>query len=236
MSELKNDPFGRAIQDFTHQIPVKPIVVASDICDDDTIPVPYLFRSYDEMPKLERVALSHCSGRILDIGAGTGIHAKYLMDAGKTVEAIDISQGCVEYMNSLGIPAKQVNFFDLEAGNYDTLLMLMNGIGIAGTLDRLDAFLLHAKKLVNPGGKIICDSTDIKYLYEDEDGSMWVDLSTAYYGNFRFQMHYKDHSTDWFDWLYVDYENLRQSAERTGWTIEQLFSDEDHYLAVLTTL
>ena len=110
----------------------------------------------------------------------------------------------------------------------------MNGIGIAGSLANLDATLVHAKKLVTARGKIICDSTDIKYLYEDDNGGMWVDLSSEYYGNFQFQMHYKNQQTPPFDWLYVDFENLREAAERTGWIAEKRYADDDHYLAELT--
>jgi hypothetical protein len=139
-------------------------------------------------------------------------------------------------MQDQGLSARLSNFYNESTGNYDTLLLLMNGIGIAGSLSNLDATLIHAKKLVTDHGKIICDSTDIKYLYEDENGGMWVDLSSAYYGDFHFKMHYKNHQTEGFDWLYVDFEKLNEAAERTGWKAEKRFTDEDHYLAELTLL
>lgn len=236
MSGLQNDPIGLAIQDFAENIHDEDIIVSSDICDDDIIPVEMLFRSYDDMPKLEQVALSLCQGKILDVGAAAGVHAKYLLQKGFDVEAIDISEGAVQFMKKEGIPARIADFFKEETGDYDTLLFLMNGIGIAGSLAHLDNLLLQAKKLVTARGKIICDSTDIKYLYEDENGGMWVDLSSTYYGDFRFQMHYKNQQTDSFDWLYVDFENLRESAERTGWKAEKRFVDDDHYLAELTLI
>lgn len=236
MEGLLNDPIGQAIQDFASNDYEENIIVSSDICDDDVIPVDMLFRSYEQMPKIEQVALSLCNGKVLDVGAGTGVHAKYLQDQGFAVEAIDISPGAVKYMQDQGITARCSNFYNESAGKYDTLLFLMNGIGIAGTLSNLDATLIHAKKLVTDHGKIICDSTDIKYLYEDENGGMWVDLNNEYYGNFHFQMHYKNHHTDGFDWLYVDFDKLKEAAERTGWKAEKRFADDDHYLAELTLL
>ncbi|MDB2657152.1 class I SAM-dependent methyltransferase [Crocinitomicaceae bacterium] len=236
MEVLPNDPIGQAIQDFVSNDFDEHIIVSSEICDDDIIPVEMLFRSYDQMPKIEQVALSLCKGKVLDIGAGAGIHANYLKNKNFEVDAIDISPGAVKYMQSKGISARHSNFYNESAGNYDTLLLLMNGIGIAGSLANLDTTLIHAKKLVTDHGKIICDSTDIKYLYEDETGGMWVDLSSEYYGDFHFQMHYKNHQTEGFDWLYVDFENLREAAERTGWKAEKRFADEDHYLAELTLL
>jgi hypothetical protein len=112
----------------------------------------------------------------------------------------------------------------------------MNGIGITGKLSNLDATLLHAKKLVTAHGKIICDSTDIKYLYEDETGGTWVELRSEYYGDFLFQMHYKNQNSNNFDWLYVDFKSLQEAAERTGWKANKRYVDDDHYLAELTLL
>lgn len=235
-TETLNDPMGQAILDFARDGKAGDIVVSSDICDDDIIPVLYLFRNYEAMPELEKIALKQCSGKVLDVGAGAGIHAAYLLENGYQVDAIDISTGSVEHMKRIGIPAAQRNFFDITEGNYNTLLMLMNGIGIAGTLENLDATLIHAKKLVNEGGKIICDSSDIKYLYQDDDGSYWMDLNSTYYGNFNFQMKYKNHQTNWFEWLYVDFEKLQESAKRTGWNARKLYDSEDHYLAELTLI
>ena len=232
----KNDPLGQAILDFSQHGKAKDIIVASDLCDDDVIPVDYLFRSYSEMPKMEQVALAHCKGKILDVGSGSGIHANYLKDQGKDVSCIDISPAAIEYAKTLGLDARQRNFFDLSGESYDTLLFMMNGIGIAGTLANLDKTLIHAKTLLNPGGQLLCDSTDIKYLYEDEDGGMWVDLNTEYYGNFRFQMKYGEHESEWFDWLYVDSESLEKSATKCGFHFEILVEEETQFLAKLTLI
>jgi SAM-dependent methyltransferase len=236
MSSDNSDPFGQAILDFDKLGQAPDIIVSSDICDDDTIPVSYLFRSYSEMPELEKVALSLCEGKILDVGAAAGKHAEYLLQQGKEVTAIDISPGSIRFMKSRGIPCALSNFFDINEGAFDTLFFMMNGIGIAGSLAQLEVTLTHAKRLVTARGKIICDSTDIKYLYEDEDGGMWLDVTNAYYGNFRFQMRYKEHISDWFDWLYVDFEQLQKIALRAGWKAEKRFTDGDHYLAELTQL
>ena len=110
----------------------------------------------------------------------------------------------------------------------------MNGIGIAGTLANLEKTLLKAKSLLQEGGQLICDSSDIRYLYEDEDGSMWMDLNSEYYGNFRFQMHYKKISGPWFDWLYVDYDNLHRVATKVGFKSVKIMEQENHFLAQLT--
>lgn len=230
----KNDPIGAAILDFAATGKSQNIVVASDLCEDDVIASGYLFRSLKEMPPLEKKALERCSGKVLDIGAGAGSHAKILKEKGLDVTALEPSEGAIQYMNSIGLTTIQETIQQHTNATYDTLLLLMNGVGLAGKLEHLESFLEHAKSLLNPGGKIVCDSTDIQYLYEEEDGSMWMDLNAEYYGNFKFQMTYNDHQTEWFDWLYVDFERLKTAAEKTGFAIELLYEKDDHYLVELT--
>jgi SAM-dependent methyltransferase len=235
MEEKKfGDPIGVAIQEYASKRKPDDIIVTSDICDDDIIPLEVLFRNYDEMPEIEQTALDRASGKVLDVGAGAGIHAIHLQDQGMDVTCIDISQGAVDYLNANGLKAQRINFFSLKDQQFDTILMLMNGIGIAGKLSNLETTLKHAKSLLKPGGKILCDSSDIRYLYEDEDGALWIDLNTEYYGNFRFQMKYKKEKGPWFDWLYVDFDSLFQAAKNVGLKAQRVVEIEDHYLAEIT--
>lgn len=234
MDQIKGDPIGSAIQDYAETKKPIDIIVISDICEDDIIPVEVLFRKYDEMPELEKLAIEKSSGKILDVGAGAGVHSLELQDRGLEVFPIEISGAAVSYMKKVGLNARKINFFDLKNEKYDTILMLMNGIGIAGKLSNLENTLNHAKTLLNPGGKIICDSSDIKYLYEDEDGALWVDLNSEYYGNFRFQMKYKQDKGPWFDWLYVDFDTLFKAAKNVGLKAKRLVEDDDHFLAEIT--
>ena len=228
------DPIGLAIQTYVKTKKPFDILVHADLCDDDIIPVEVLFRSFEEMPEPEKLALSKSKGKVLDVGAGAGVHSLELMDRGITVTAIDISPGSVDYMKSMGIDAKLSSFLNFKDGKYDTILMLMNGIGVAGKLSNLKRTLEQAKKLLNKGGAIYCDSSDVKYLYEEEDGSYWMDLVSEYYGNFRFQMSLKQAKSAWFDWLYVDYDSLHQVATEVGFTARKIYEEENHFLAELT--
>lgn len=228
------DPIGKAIQEYALNRRPDDIIVSSDICEDDIIPLEVLFRSFDDMPDLEKTALSRAKGKILDVGAGAGIHATYLQDQGLDVTCIEISEGAVEYLKRIDLKAERTNFFSYSGQQFDTILMLMNGIGIAGKLSNLETTLAHAKTLLKPGGKILCDSSDIRYLYEDEEGALWIDLNTDYYGNFRFQMKYKKEKGPWFDWLYVDFDNLFQAAKNVGLKAQRVMEGEDHYLAEIS--
>ena len=66
--------------------------------------------------------------------------------------------------------------------------MLMNGIGITGNLKRLKEFFLKAKRMLNHGGQIIFDSSDIDYLYHEPDGSKLINLNSNYYGELIFKI------------------------------------------------
>ncbi|AKD04878.1 methyltransferase domain-containing protein [Pontibacter korlensis] len=232
---MKNDPIGAAVLDYLAGAEEIEVIVESNLTEDDTIPVDYLFRTEAEMPDLEVEALKACRGVVLDVGAGAGCHALALQARGVEVTALDVSAGAVEAMQRQGV--KRVlhkDIFDLNEALYDTLLMLMNGIGISGTLAGLDRFLEHSKKLLKPGGQILLESSDILYMYEEEDGSVLLDLNAGYYGEVKYNMKYKDQETGWFNWLFIDPSILEDYATQHGFTFELLLEgDAGNYLALL---
>ena len=224
------DPMGYAIADYFSKGKAGRLRVFSSQFEEDEIPVDQLFRTFDEMPVLEQKALELAQGKILDCGAGSGCHALALQDMGKDVEAIDISPRSVEVMQKRGIQhAYCVNLFDDNfLHRYDTILMLMNGSGIIGKLENMGAFFSKMKQLLNPGGCIYMDSSDLRYLFEDEDGSFLVDLAGGYYGEIDFQMQYKQVKGEPFDWLYVDFQTLSYYASENGFQAE-LVREGEHY-------
>ena len=201
-----NDPMGAAIRDYQSKGKASRLRVLSSMFDEDEMPVAHLFRTFNQMPRLEQKALSMAKGRVLDIGAGAGCHALVLQERGLEVKAIDISPLSCEVMKERGVKnAECVNLFNPQLqGKYDTLLLLMNGTGIAGKLNRLSMLLNRLKELLAEGGQILIDSSDLKYIYENEDGSMDIDLNAPYYGEVDYQMQYKNVKGEPFDWLYTD--------------------------------
>ena len=171
------DPMGAAIYDFHKNGTADVLRVFSSQFEEDEIPVADLFREYDDMPELERIALDEASGEILDVGAGSGCHSVALMKMGKSAVAIDISPLSVEVMKERGVDALQVNLYDESFDRkFDTVLMLMNGTGIIGNLDNMPVFFERMKQLLKPGGSILIDSSDLRYLFEEEDGSFMIRL------------------------------------------------------------
>lgn len=221
---------GAAIADYYKNGRAGKLRVFSSQFDEDEIPVSQLFRTYDEMPALEQEALQLAGGTILDCGAGSGCHALALQEMGKEVQAIDISPLSVEVMQQRGVKqAYCVNLFDENyLQKFDTILMLMNGSGIIGKLENMRAFFSKMKQHLNPGGCIYMDSSDLRYLFEDEDGSFLMDLAADYYGEIDYRMQYKQVKGDVFDWLYVDFQTLAYYATENGFKAE-LVKEGEHY-------
>lgn len=223
------DPMGAAIRDYYLKGKASRLRVFSPDFDEDEMPVPTLFRSFKEMSPLEQKALELSKGKILDVGAGSGCHSLALQEMGKNVVAIDISPLSVQTMKDRGVKVvKEINFFQIEGEFFDTILMLMNGAGIIGKIDKLPVFFSHIKSLLAPDGILLLDSSDLRYLYEEEDGSFMIDLNDNYYGEMEFYMQYKDIKGDQFPWLYIDFNTLQMYAEENGFKAELILVG-DHY-------
>ncbi|MDN5290453.1 MAG: hypothetical protein PWQ06_692 [Anaerophaga sp.] len=225
------DIIGTACRDYYHHPDDNlKIEVWSNIAETDQIPVNYLFRSFAQMPFLEQTALKHCRGKVLDIGAGAGSHALWLQQQGLEVTALEISAGACDVMQKRGVKnVRQMNFFSLTGETkYDTLLMLMNGIGIVGTTHRLQDFFTLARKLLNPGGRILVDSSDLRYLFLEDDGTILINLNNKYYGEVEYRMSYKGRKGRRFPWLFIDDQLLAYHAEKNGFRFERIV-EGNHY-------
>ncbi|RAV30877.1 class I SAM-dependent methyltransferase [Sinomicrobium soli] len=237
-TEPAPDIIGMAIRDYYTGNYTEDIITETSISEEDILPVPYLFRDYGQMPEIEQVALMMARGKVLDIGCGAGSHALYLQQQKQLdVTAADTSPGAVEICKKRGV-SKTVNsdIMDYNETGFDTVLLLMNGLGLCGKLDRIGTFLLHLKSLLGPGGQILLDSSDILYMFdEDEDGGKWIPSFPAYYGELEFRMRYKNVQGPSFPWLFCDYNTLQNAAAVHGFDCELLLEGAHHdYLARLT--
>ena len=237
MSQMnrKADPMGRAIADYQLTGTADRLRVFSPMFDEDEIPLATLFRTYEKMPETERKALDMTRGKTLDVGAGSGCHSLVLQGRGVDVTAIDISPLSVETMRQRGVKKVVEQDFFTVGGKYDTILMLMNGIGIVGTLERMPEFFRHLDKILATGGQVLCDSSDISYVFEDENGLIEYPDTGHYYGELSYRMQYKDTIGEPFDWLYIDAETLRKEAEENGYAVEVVAVGEHFdYMARIT--
>lgn len=234
------DPIGAALLDYVAGQTAATITVHSNVAEDEPLPARYFFRTLWEMPALERTALSLCRGRVLDLGAGAGAHALELQSRGTAVKAVDVSAGAVQVMQQRGV--REVACHDIfelstryDDTRYDTLLMLMNGLGVVGTLEGLERFLVLAQPLLAPGGQILATSADISYLYEDEDGALVFDLNAPYYGEVTYRMSYQEQTGPEFSWLFADPTIVQDYAEAAGYDVEFLDEDDNQQFLVRLT-
>lgn len=232
------DLFGKAMFDFQTNNSPEDIITETTISEEDEMSVDYLFRSYDNMPKLEQKALQLAFGKILDVGCGAGSHSLSLQnDRNLEVTSIDISEKAIETCKLRGVKnAKVQNILDFEGEKFDTIILLMNGVGIFGKLENCNKFLSKLKSLLNPGGQILLDSSDIIYMFdEDEDGGKWIPSNNDYYGELVFNISYKGEKEEPFDWLYLDCNTLQNAAIANGLKCELILEGEHYdYLAKLS--
>lgn len=230
------DLIGKAILDFQTNNSPSALITETNISEADVMSVDYLFRSLNEMPKLEKKALELCKGKILDVGCGAGSHALYLQEKGFEVTAIDISENAIKACQLRGLKNARVqNILDLENESFDTILLLMNGTGIFGTLSETSKYLQKLKSLLNPNGQLLIDSSDIIYMFdEDADGSYLVPAN-GYYGELTFTISYKNENEESFPWLYLDYNTLQNAAQANGLECKLILEGAHFdYLARLT--
>jgi SAM-dependent methyltransferase len=225
------DVFGEALKDQFTKPPAETLWVHNSYDEPEEMPVDVYFRGEDEMPELELKALALCNGKVLDVGAGVGSHALILQKRGLNVTGMDISVPAVTIMKQRGLKqAIEGNILTYKEDTYDTLLFMMNGIGLTGSIAGLKAFLKHVKGLLNPGGQLVFDSSDLSYLYQEISFPL-----NGYYGEVSFRYEYKSIKGNWFKWVYVDQKTLKDIAQQSGWDAEIVFEDDhDQYLARLT--
>lgn len=221
------DPLGRAVQLQWQSIMANRSeeyvidVIAREL-EHDELHAKHFFRSFDEMPNIEQQALKACEGRVLDIGAAAGCHALWLKDQGMAVHAVDTSPGAVDVMQQRGIQAVQKNFYQLDgAQSFDTLLLLMNGLGIAKSLDHLPLFFRKLDELLADGGQVLLDSSDF-YEYSSD------------FAEVQYQMYFQNQKTPWFSWLFLPFSVLAVHALDAGFLATLLHQEkEGAYLARL---
>lgn len=206
------DIIGIALLDYYNGNYSEDILTETNISEEDELPLPYLFRTFEEMPKLEQKALKSAKGRVLDVGCGAGSHSLYLQEKGLDVLGIDTSEGAIEVCKLRGLNnALKIDILELDNEKFDTILLLMNGTGIFQNLENTSKYLQHLKSLLNSNGQILIDSSDLQYMYDSTEEGGIIVPANRYYGELEFKMSYKEMESEYFEWLYLDeklFENI----------------------------
>jgi SAM-dependent methyltransferase len=215
------------------------VIVVYDDFERDEVPVSYFFRSPEQFPDQERLALHLCQGRVLDVGAGSGCHSLALQDRGLEVTAIEVLPDLVDVLRERGVrDARLASWMDVDAGQFDTVLMMMNGLGLAESLNGLPELLRGLGRLIRPGGQVLADSTDVRIHMDREAGRTGASerADGRYVGDLHFQLEFEGRKGPPFGQLYVDPETLMRYTDREGWTCDILQPPDKygHFLVRLT--
>jgi SAM-dependent methyltransferase len=215
-------PHAEAMRAY-HQGDSSAVIVVYDDFERDEVPVSYFFREPDQFPPIELQALELCRGRVLDVGAGSGCHSLELQRRGLDVTALEVLPELVEILRRRGVRQVHIGtWMDVEAGTFDTVLMMMNGLGLTETLAGLRRFFRRARRLLRPGGQILADSTDVRTRMDPEAGrtGRLRRPDGRYVGELHFQLEFRERKGEPFRQLYVDPETLTRHAQRAGWTCD----------------
>jgi len=220
----KKDLFGQALYDYWHHNEPEDMLTWTNLTGKEVLPVSYLFRSFDEMPAPEQKALKMSRGKILDVGAGSGLHSIWLQEQGKEVTALELSTISCRLMKERGIDnVIQADFFQFSGQKFDTILFLMNGVGIVEKAMYTDKLFQKIDELLAPGGQALIHSSDLKYLYEKAGG--YLIPKEGYYGDLKFFLSYKG-ETESFDWTYIDEQSLAGFARQNGFSVQKVAESE----------
>lgn len=228
---------GLAIRDYFNGDTEARIIIHSNDGDTEEVEVSIFFREFPYIPLIEKAALDLCYGDVIDVGAGAGCHSLEMQNRGMNVTAIDVLPDVVDIMKARGVrDARLADFRELKDERFDTVLMLMNGIGIVGDLEGLKVFLNRAGDLIKPGGQIVFDSIDLRCEKPEGAGngssqsqsvSGDVEESGRYFGEIEYRIEYKGIIYPPFQWLFVDAQTLRDYASSCGWKFEHVMKFEN---------
>jgi 2-polyprenyl-3-methyl-5-hydroxy-6-metoxy-1,4-benzoquinol methylase len=231
------DLFGKAILDFQTNNSPEDLIIETSISEEDVMPISYLFRSFAEMPIIERRAMELVKGKVLDVGCGAGCHSIYLkQEKNLDVTSIDISENAIKTCQLRGLKkAYMKDLLEIENETFDTIILLMNGTGIFGKYKNAIEYLTKLKTLLKPNGQILIDSSDLIYMFdEDQDKEKWIPNIRNYYGEIIFNLTYKKEKEKPFTWLYLDFNTLQNTAKISGLQCEIIIEGTNYdYLARL---
>jgi SAM-dependent methyltransferase len=233
MNPQSMKPFGEAIAAYFEGDTTVELIMRRDDGQEFTVPAGVFFRGPSEFSAIDQAAVELCTGRVLDVGAGTGVHSLVLQEKGLHVTCIDISQNAVSIMKQRDLTdVHRADIFEYSEGPFDTLLMMGHGIGLVETTDGLDRFLERAHYLLTEDGQVLLDSLDVRVT--DDPGNLAYHEANRragrYIGEIRIQFEFRGEKGPYCGWLQVDEETLREHAETGGWRCELIHKEDsgDH--------
>ena len=179
-------------------------------------------------------------GRVLDIGCGAGRHSLYLQNRGFDVLGIDNSPLAIKVCKLRGLKKARVMSIDeigkFAPNSFDTVLMLGNNFGLFGSPQKARELLKKLYEITSSKGLIIAESRD-PYKTENPAHLEYHEFNRKrgrMPGQLRIRIRFEKYVTDWFDYLIVSKDEMKQILKGTGWKIKRFIdSDGAQYIAII---
>lgn len=225
------DLFGEAISDWMAGRPEKLVLERDDGYLDEQSVDSY-FARFDSFPGCEKKALGLAKGRVLDLGVGPGRVSLHLQEMGLEAVGVDISERMLEAARRRGVKnAVKMSVCDLDfpKAHFQTAIAFGNNFGLCGTPEGVMSMLVRLREVVSDDGVFLAESIDPvnttkpeHLTYHERNRSMG-----RMPGQVRLRFHYKGQVDDWFGLLMVTPDEMRGLADRTGWTVSDIFTASD---------
>jgi SAM-dependent methyltransferase len=176
------------------------------------------FLPYRRWPTREKRAMRFVRGRVLDVGCGAGRAALALQERGLEVLAIDESPLAVEVARRRGVEdarALALAEVDESLELFDTILILRNNLGLAGSDAAARQLLRRLRRVTSDCGRIVTDSVDPTRL-EDEQRD-----SAAH----RFRVRFLRYASPWFRYAMLPAHDVPALVGGTGWHVARILDD-----------
>lgn len=221
------DIFGKALLGYLSKDHSKHHIIERDDGYHKSCETGIYFARYPQWDLFEKDILFSVFGRALDVGAGAGRHSLELQSFGLEVHAIDISPGAIEVMRKRrvrNIHLMDLRKLDFPENYFDSVLMMFNNFGLAGSAEGTKKFLEVLYKKTTPDGMIIAvtrnpyRTTKPEHLAYHQKNR----IAGKPAGLLKLRIEYESEKGDWFGLLIVSLNELKTLIENTGWKIHRI--------------
>jgi SAM-dependent methyltransferase len=239
--ETTQDAYGQQLlAQFYGKTPTSELIERDDNYIDRGSEAGLYFFEYEQWSPHEQQAIGRVKGRVLDIGCGAGRHSLHLQGKGFEVTAIDNSPGAIEVCKLRGVKnavVRSIADVDLfEPDSFDTVLMLGNNFGLFGDAVNAKLTLKKLFRITSSEAQIIAGARN-PYMTNSPEHLEYHELNRRrgrMPGQIRMRVRYGKAVGDWFDYLFVSPEEMRDIVENTDWHIEELIEPRGlNYIAIL---
>lgn len=236
----REDAFGRTVLDHFEGRRAHEIIERSDGYIDVSAGPKAYFEPFRRWAPVERKAMRHVRGRVLDVGVGAGRVALHLQERGHEVVGIDVSPLAVEVARRRGVEdARVLAFKDVgpKLGVFHTVVMMCNNFGLFGSASGARRMLRRLDRITSDDARIVAGSRN-PYGTDNPEHLAFQASNREQgrmSGQLRLRTRHQLYVGRWFDYLLVSPDEMTSLARSGGWQVERLIEDDedDYYVGVL---